>query len=152
MAICPPVGQRCASISVRLSVDTERVWSWVRILVQVTIYRRLRIGRDGSSRTIRSLRYLVTCTRTRALMLFLIPAHTITGACEVPNVLFFIASWEFFLPDLSRWIQDTSLMLDQRLPFWSSVKPVVCVHGDSVVINRNEEAPEADNKSVAREH
>ena len=37
-----------------------------RILVQVTIYRRLLIGRDGLSRPIKSLRYIVTCTRIRA--------------------------------------------------------------------------------------
>ena len=36
---------------------------WGRILVQVTIYRRLLIGRP-----IRSLRYIVTCTRIRALV------------------------------------------------------------------------------------
>ena len=45
-----------------------------RILVQVTIYRRLRIGRDGHldkseatpSRPIQCLRYVVTCTKIRA--------------------------------------------------------------------------------------
>ena len=39
------------------------LYTWARILVQVTIYRRLLIGRDGH----RSLRYIVTCTRIRTL-------------------------------------------------------------------------------------
>ena len=38
------------------------------ILVQVTIYRRLLIRSRWQSRPIRSLRYIVTCTRIRALV------------------------------------------------------------------------------------
>ena len=34
-----------------------------RILVKVTIYHRLRIGRDGNLKHLK-LRYIVTCTRT----------------------------------------------------------------------------------------
>ena len=37
-----------------------------RIFVQVTIYRRLLIGRDRHLDQSRSLRYIVTCTRIRA--------------------------------------------------------------------------------------
>ena len=45
-----------------------RPWCKGRTLVQVTIYRRIRIGRDGHRPT-RSLRNIVTCTRVRAQML-----------------------------------------------------------------------------------
>ena len=50
-----------------------------RILVQVTIYRRLMIGRDPS-RPIISLRYIVTCTRIRPCVFFSVTFTTLKSS------------------------------------------------------------------------
>ena len=61
----------CTELTFTLKGVTKGVTAYLRscprILVQVTIYRRLLIGRDGHlPRPIRSLRYIVTFARIRA--------------------------------------------------------------------------------------